>query len=169
MTSKQRARLFGDWWPAACQAQGWDASDREFRLATFGEILGRELHSAADLGNRDIDKLKKRLLLLTNPTLDNALADNTSEDDGERARRLYWLAKRHDDFVKPVCLSMFHAWPPSELKTWQLRSLVKRLESEERALRAARVETELQAANDANGREADHQPAAAGKPSTINH
>lgn len=149
MTAKQRARLFGDWWPAACQAQGWDESDRTFRLEKFGEILGRELASAAALGNRDIDTLKRRLMLLTKPTLDTALADNAPEDGGERARRLNWLAHRSDAFVKPVCLAMFHAWPPRELQTWQLRSLMKRLVDMERAATEALRAREVGAHRDA--------------------
>jgi len=111
MTSSQRITLMSDWYPAACAAQGWDPSDRAFRirvlsvavslysdrddLAGLADILDacesdspltREITSASDLDTtRDIDAVKSMLQLLTDD-IDAAL--EVGDPTLGRARRL---------------------------------------------------------------------------------
>jgi hypothetical protein len=74
ITQAQRFRLMINargqisFWTAACRQMGWDQADREFRLKTFGEILGRELESASEIGYlKEFDKIKAQLLAWAEP------------------------------------------------------------------------------------------------------
>ena len=63
MTKNQRIRLMGEWWPNACQAQGWPVNDREFRLKVFSNALEREITSANEINNtNEFDRIKAYLL-----------------------------------------------------------------------------------------------------------
>ncbi|MDE2020943.1 MAG: hypothetical protein KGJ13_11455 [Patescibacteria group bacterium] len=52
-------------WGRVCKDRGWKASDREFRLGKFGEIIGRPITSTDDIGRIDeCTKLMKELSAL---------------------------------------------------------------------------------------------------------
>lgn len=49
-------------WSSVCKDRGWKSSDRALRLATFGEIIGRTITSADEIGRIDeCTKLMKSL------------------------------------------------------------------------------------------------------------
>lgn len=49
-------------WGRVCKDRGWKQSDREFRLAKFSELIGREIKSTNDVGRIDeCTKLMKEL------------------------------------------------------------------------------------------------------------
>ena len=55
-------------WTAACNQRGWDKDDRDLRIKTFSEILGRELTSASEIGYlKEFDKIKAQLLAWSQP------------------------------------------------------------------------------------------------------
>lgn len=92
MTKTQRITLMADWWPAACRAQGWNSSDRDLRLRTLGEAVGRELESASDLNSTgDIDRVKAHLGGLANKLAPVIKHETPDEDDAVRWR---WLVRQ---------------------------------------------------------------------------
>lgn len=110
MTSDQRKKLLGVWWPNACKAQGWNRNDRDFRLSKLGEFVGRPIESTNELGSEDdIDIIKSELGRLS----DNLAA--TVETDqkhlGQR-RRLLW---KHYTIQRP-CLAIYVADVDAYLK-----------------------------------------------------
>jgi len=82
-----------DWWPRACETQGWRTDDREKRLEVLSEAVGRQLQSANDLDNSaDIDQVKAHLGMLADDVERTVEVQN--EDPGYR-RRLLWLITKH--------------------------------------------------------------------------
>ena len=66
MTKAQRYTLLIDspkrrhvsLWTKACQAQGWNKNDREFRIQKLSEAVGRPIESTTELNNtNDIDRV----------------------------------------------------------------------------------------------------------------
>jgi len=53
INAAQRNKLMIELWPKACRAMGWKQSDRELRLATLSEAVGRQLVSANEIGAHD--------------------------------------------------------------------------------------------------------------------
>jgi hypothetical protein len=53
INAAQRMKLMIELWPKACRAMGWKQSDRELRLATLSEAVGRQLVSANEIGAHD--------------------------------------------------------------------------------------------------------------------
>lgn len=103
LSAPQIKTLNGRLWPAACRAQGWPRNDREavaqgwagerdFRLQTLGEIVGRTLTSSSDLGKVDeFTQVKNRLLRLAD-NLTGAAEDGDPVPNELRTRR--WCALR---------------------------------------------------------------------------
>lgn len=86
MTKQQRITLMADWWPKACEAQKWKASDRELRLRVLSEAVRRPLKSATDLNTTsDIDKVKAHLLTLA----DNVEKAAEQEHEGAARRTMH--------------------------------------------------------------------------------
>lgn len=65
---KKTGRWCESLWTAACRAQGWNKSDRSFRLQQFSLILGRPIESAGQIGYlTEFDAIKERLLAWAQP------------------------------------------------------------------------------------------------------
>jgi hypothetical protein len=93
MTTKQRMSILLDWWPAACNARGWDPKDRDLRLRVVSDAVGRELDTMSTLNNTtDIDKVKAHLGYLADQV--DATIETDHPELGDR-RRLLWLIGRH--------------------------------------------------------------------------
>lgn len=124
MTNNQRIKLQGVWWPAACRAQGWRASDRALRLRVCAwavslvnptqlellraiesdQVPKRILESTSDLDNTgDIDRVKKCLAMLTDDVAQTMEVGKSELGDARRKRDLI------RDRVK--CLGLFVAQP----------------------------------------------------------
>ena len=124
MTAKQRIALQADWWPAACEKQGWKASDRALRLRVCAWAVSldnpsqlslltainsdatpaRWLESCNDLDNKeDIDRVKSCL---------GMLADNLKKT-GEVGRPAFGSARRKRDVIRASlkCLALFEPYP----------------------------------------------------------
>jgi hypothetical protein len=105
MTTRQRIALQTDWWPAACRAQGWNASDRALRLRVCawavcltqptqlelleairsGRAPARQLASTNELDSTDdVDAVRYGLALL---------ADGVVQKRGPRERLLYKIRR----------------------------------------------------------------------------
>ena len=124
MTKAQRITLNADWWPAACRAQGWKTSDREFRILvcswcvsldnpTLIQLLDairsegeprRCLNSTSELNNTDdIDRVKSCLGMLAS-NLDST--KEVGHPEIGRARRIRDTIR---DQLK--CLALYHPNP----------------------------------------------------------
>jgi hypothetical protein len=110
MTPKQRVRLQADLWPKACEAQGWDSSDRAKKLEVIGKILGHTITTTNEiLTNDDFDLVKRELGYLA----DNVQSTKETLNPAEgRARR---LREQIQDQVK--CLGLYHPNPRGYLQT----------------------------------------------------
>lgn len=95
MTKAQRARFFGDLWPAACQAQGWNPKDEDTRRAVCERVTGQR--STSGLTERQITALFTEVRHLADPLdFDKAnLAANPdiAEEESQRARCLFAIHK----------------------------------------------------------------------------
>lgn len=124
MTPQQRIALQSNWWPAACRAQGWKASDRALRLRVCSwavslsnptqlELLEAinsdrvpigQLLSCSDLDNKsDVDRVKACL---------GMLADNT-QATGEVGRPEIGRARRLRDIIRDQikCIGVYQPRP----------------------------------------------------------
>ena len=124
MTKPQRITLQAYWWPKACRAQGWKASDRDLRLRVCSwavslanpsqlELLeainsdrvpSRQLESCNDLNNKeDVDAVKNCL---------GMLADNVARTR-EVGQPAYGSARRKRDVIRShlKCLGLFEEHP----------------------------------------------------------
>lgn len=124
MTKGQRIALQADWWPAACQTQGWKASDRELRLRVCAwavslpdptqlslleaiksdRVPQRWLESCNDLDNKaDIDRVKACL---------GMLADKL-KPTSEVGQPQFGSARRIRDVIRShlKCLALFESHP----------------------------------------------------------
>jgi len=64
----QRITFLADWWPRICELQGWDAKDRDFRLATVGTWIGRPIKSLSQVGRlKEFDALKSECMAILKP------------------------------------------------------------------------------------------------------
>jgi hypothetical protein len=64
ITPSQRTTIM-KLWSKVCKDRGWKSSDRDFRLAKFGEIIGRPIESADQIGRIDeCTKLMKELKVM---------------------------------------------------------------------------------------------------------
>ena len=125
MTTKQRITMMADWWPHACEVQGWRQEDRELRLRVmslavsfaftsqreFREALSnyealqdksgfRHLKSANELNvTSDVDSVKRVLLMM---------GDNLAGAD-EVARPEHGAARRYRDVLRDhvKCLALY--------------------------------------------------------------
>jgi hypothetical protein len=137
MTPAQRTKLMSEWWPAACAAQGWDANDRDRRLAVLSEAVGRDLATASELdAHGDIDKVKAHLHALAHPDeFDPALMDADPAEMGQRRRLLHKIRRWPTEYVERIVQDVTggecsHA---SELGTDDLVKLVRTLETRRRS------------------------------------
>ena len=97
MTDKQRITLMADWWPRACQNQGWDDGVRALRLEVLSEAVGRPLGSASELDSgRDIDRVKAHLGWLSDDV--GRTREKGDDEPGDR-RRYLWLIRKHSAAV----------------------------------------------------------------------
>ncbi len=95
MTSKQRIAILADWWPRACEVQGWRRDDREQRLEVVSQAVGRPITSFNDLDNgADIDKVKAHLGALAENVRATIELTPAGRDYGIRRRYLY-LIRQH--------------------------------------------------------------------------
>lgn len=77
----------GGWWWQACQAQGWNYDDRNFRLTVFSEAVGRRINSATELNTtNDVDRLKA--FLLTKAANVKAAMEQPHDGDARRTMHL---------------------------------------------------------------------------------
>jgi hypothetical protein len=130
MTNNQRIALQADWWPAACRAQGWKASDRALRLRVCSWAVSlenptqlmlldainsdrtpvRALESTSDLDNKaDVDRVKACL---------GMLADSVKLT-GEVGQPQFGSARRKRDVIRSQikCLALFEAQPKRYVAT----------------------------------------------------
>lgn len=77
ITFAQRTSIMKTW-SKVCKDHGWKSSDRNFRLAKFGEIIGREIASADEIDRIDeCTKLMKELTAMLGVSLNAGMeADN---------------------------------------------------------------------------------------------
>ena len=137
MTSKQRIAILADWWPRACEVQGWRKDDRPKRLEVVSGAVGRQIESFNDLNNSDdIDKVKAHLGMLAED-LDATTELTPSGADYGYRRRLYWLIRKHarplggDPYILQLARTRFHMAPGmntiEDLATEQLHQLMMTL------------------------------------------
>ena len=117
MTSKQRIAILADWWPRACEVQGWRRDDREKRLEVVSEAIGRRIETFNDLNNSDdIDKVKALLGMLSDEIKSTVELTPAGEEFGYR-RRLYWLIRKHarhlggEPYILQLARDRFHIVP----------------------------------------------------------
>lgn len=102
MTKAQRVKLMAEWWPQACRAQGWNASDRDQRLAVLSQAVGRPLASASDLNHTtDVDQVRRHLQTLA----DHLPAAMEQEHEAPARRQRVAL----EQILK--CLALYHPDP----------------------------------------------------------
>ena len=137
MTSKQRLAILADWWPRACEVQGWRKEDRPQRLAIISEAVGRPVSSLNDLDNSaDIDRVKAHLGGLAENIAAIAELSPAGADQGAR-RRYLWLIRQHgralggDPYIRQLARDRFHIITGlaalDDLSTEQLRQLMMTL------------------------------------------
>lgn len=128
MTSKQRITMMADWWPQACESQGWRQTDRELRLRVLslavsfaftcqqefraalvdydllrvspGKASFRDLKSANELNvTTDVDAVKRVLLMM---------GDNIKGAE-EVARPEHGQSRRYRDLLRDQrkCLAIY--------------------------------------------------------------
>jgi|GEM_PF-4885310 len=146
MNDKQRIKLMGTWWPDACDAQKWDAGNREFRIAKIGELIGRDIQSCTELTNADFDKLVPALKLLARPdSLSAARATVDSDEAGQRRRYLHFINQHFDSGMQEIVydVSRKTTTDPDELTTPRLSLVVQRYQSWARKVKRERLDREL--------------------------
>ena len=137
MTSKQRIAILADWWPRACEVQGWRKDDRPKRLEVVSEAVGRQITSFNDLDNAvDIDKVKAHLGMLAEDLDATAELTPSGADYGYR-RRVYWLIRKHarplggEPYILQLARDRFHLAAGfrtiEDLTTQQLHQLMMTL------------------------------------------
>lgn len=99
MTASQRRTYFATLWPAACQAQGWNAKDEERRRDITFSATGKE--STSKLTQEQITLLFNKLKWLADPTnFDLAMADANPElalADHQRTQVIWRIEKTAAD------------------------------------------------------------------------
>lgn len=111
ISKNQRIHLMADCWNPACKAQGWKASNREFRLQKFSELLGRPLKSSDDIEPiKEFGQLKAKLLRLADNVRGATEDGDTNHDE---RRRMLWTIEH---FYKP-CLGVYVADVETYLNT----------------------------------------------------
>jgi len=87
ITPAQRISIMRTW-QRVCKDRGWKSSDRDLRLQTFGELIGRAIASTDDVGRIDeCTKLMKGLTAMLGVSLQAAReADDTSINQGRVLR-----------------------------------------------------------------------------------
>jgi len=134
MTTAQRNKLFGTYWPDICDAYGWDAGDRELRLDRIGEWLGREITSCSEVDRlRDFDELKAQWLAAIDPANVRAQVNQ-----GEQPRkRLIWKITRMapPNYTAAICRGKFGTEDLEDLSEAQLIMLRNTLAARSNSLR----------------------------------
>lgn len=75
-------------WYGACEVQGWNPDDRDFRLAKLSEIVGRKLESTSDIERvNEFTKVKNELLILQRVHLQAALEGSDTTENRARVLR----------------------------------------------------------------------------------
>ena len=96
MSPSQTKTLQAFLWPKAAQAQGWPVKDRAFRLRVLGEILEREIASAAEINSTDeFDRVKRELERCA-----GELRGAMDTDQAGRERRLRHKSREAVDCVR---------------------------------------------------------------------
>lgn len=91
MTDAQRAKFFGDWWPACCEAQGWDAKSEKVRRAHILEATKGATDRMSLCSQAQLTAIFQLTWFKTNPiSLDAALpvanpAEALEQDEQRRA------------------------------------------------------------------------------------
>ena len=145
MTSKQRLSILLDRWPAACRTQQWNPKDRDLRLHTISQAVGRPITSMNDLDNAtDIDRVFAHLGILSERLAAIIESSPTGEDYGYR-RRLYWLIRKHarplggEPYILQLARDRFHLVPGlrtiEDLTTPQLHQLMMTLNARQHSSR----------------------------------
>lgn len=132
MTSSQRARFFGEWWPDACASQGWNPEDREKRLDFFEDVLGVR-KSFTLFTERDLDLVKARCLLLAD-NLKGAMEDGKPEI-GERRRLVHVIETFPAPYWRKIARSRFGSDDLDALDVSQLTQLRNTLNARKNSLR----------------------------------
>jgi len=95
MTKAQRSHFFGQLWPAACQAQGWQVKDETTRHAVCERVTGQS--SMSNLNQRQLTALFTEVRHLADPLdFDKAnLAANPdlAQEESLRATCLFAIDK----------------------------------------------------------------------------
>jgi len=104
-------------WSAACQSQGWDRTDRKFRVEQISKIIGREIESCSEItSNKEIDRLFAALRALT----DNlAAAQELDAPEMGDARRLVFRIRKVESQLLPR--------PGFDGESWKVRKFVQSL------------------------------------------
>lgn len=140
MTTAQRIKLMSHWWPAACRAQGWAASDRELRLRALALCVAREhwsviefrealeciepLASASELNTTtDMDAVIRTLGLLA----DDLAAGMDNAEMGARRRLCHKLSGYPLAYVAKLARDKFGTDDLDTLRSPQLQQLVMTL------------------------------------------
>lgn len=75
-------------WHGACEAQGWNPEDREFRLSKLSEIVGRKLESTSEIERvEEFTKVKNELLMLQRVNLQAAMEGRDTTENRARILR----------------------------------------------------------------------------------
>jgi hypothetical protein len=115
LTTAQRARLFGDWWPQICKRRGIDHQDREARLDFFAEAgIGRKSVTEMDY-KTDFDKLKARCMaILHDSSIGRQIRQmrqprlRIEDRIEEHFRCLALYMGDVETYVATICLERFH-------------------------------------------------------------
>jgi len=113
MTKPQRSHFFGRLWPAACEAQGWDAKDDLTRRAVCLRVTGKR--SMTSLSESEITALFAEVRHLADPLdFDKArLASDPelAEEVSARARVLFAIdqMKLADAFIEGLARNIVRA------------------------------------------------------------
>ena len=87
ITASQRITIM-KLWQQVCKERAWKASDRDFRIAKFSELIGRQLASSDDIGRIDeFTKLMNELKSLLGVSVQAGLeADDLTINEGRVLR-----------------------------------------------------------------------------------
>ncbi len=134
MTSVQRRKFFGTYWPDICQARGWDADDREFCLTVVSGWLGRRIESRGEINHlKDFDEVKAQWLAAIDPANMRAQVNQSEQP----RRRLIWRITHMapPNYTAAIARDKFGTEVLDELSDSQLTMLRNTLAARSNALR----------------------------------